>query len=552
MSSAASTPFLEDGSADPPFAVARNSLSVAGWTIVSRLTGLARVVAIAVVLGPTYLGNTYVATNLVPNLVFELLAGSLLASLLVPPLVRHLARGDLAGAERVAGGFLGLWLIGSALAGAVIALGAPLLLALLALGVDDSGTVASQQAAGWLLLALFAPQIALYGVAGVGAAMQNSRSRFALAAGAPALENVGIVATLGAFATVFGTDASLATVSTAGILLLGVGTTASVGLHAAAQWFGARHAGIRLVPRAGWRNSEVRTIARRTVPTLGYSGLNAVRIFAALVVANSIAGGVVAFGVALTLFYLPVGICARPVATALLPRLARLFHERALTRFRHELAGGAGLVLFLTVPFAISYVALSELIGEAFFVGGEQEVAGAALLTAALVALAPGILGESAFVLSTNASYATGDARAPFRAMVTRTLLSLAGIAAAFSLDAPAATIACLGAALSAGSIVSAWQLHRAVGSRVGRAPPPSWRGVLRDLVASTAAAGAAYVVASTVATTASTDGGEIGLLAAGVLVGLGVFLGAQRVLRAPELDLLAGGFRQVRLGGNA
>jgi putative peptidoglycan lipid II flippase len=551
MSSEAPTPFLEDGSAGAPFAVARNSLAVAGWTIVSRLTGLARVVAIAVVLGPTYLGNTYVATNLVPNLVFELLAGSLLASLLVPPLVRHLSVGDLAGAERVAGGFLGLWLIGSGLAGAVIALGAPLLLALLALGVDESATVASQQAAGWLLLALFAPQIALYGVAGVGAAMQNSRGRFALAAGAPALENVGIVATLGAFATVFGTDASLATVSTAGILLLGVGTTASVGLHAAAQWFGARRAGIRLVPRVGWRNSEVRTIARRTVPTLGYSGLNAVRIFAALVVANSIAGGVVAFGVALTLFHLPVGICARPVATALLPRLARLFHERALTRFRQELAGGAGLVLFLTIPFATFYVALSELVGEAFFVG-EQEVAGAALLTAALVALAPGILGESAFVLSTNASYATGDARAPFRAMVTRALLSLAGMAAAFSLDAPTATIACLGAALSAGSIVSAWQLHRAVASRVGRAPPPSWRGVLRDLVASTAAAGAAYVVASTVATTAPADGGEIGRLAAGVLVGLGIFLAAQRVLGAPELGLLAGGLRQVHLGGSA
>jgi len=552
MSVAASTPFLEDGSAAAaPFAVARNSLSVAGWTIVSRLTGLARVVAIAVVLGPTYLGNTYVATNLVPNLVFELLAGSLVASLLVPPLVRHLAGGDLAGAERVASGFLGLWLIGSGLAGAAVALAAPLLLALLAVGVDDAGTVASQQSAGWLLLALFTPQIALYGIAGVGAATQNSRGRFALAAGAPALENVGIVATLAAFATVFGIDASLATVSTAGILLLGIGTTASVGLHAAAQWLGARRAGIRLLPGAGWRNSEVRTIARRTVPTLGYSGLNAVRVFAALVVANSIAGGVVAFGVALTLFHLPVAICARPVATALLPQLARLFHERALARFREELARGAALVLFLTVPFAIFYVALSELIGEAFFVG-EQEVAGAALLTAALVALAPGILGESAFVLSTNASYATGDARAPFRAMVTRTLLSLAGMAAAFSLDAPTATLACLGAALSAGNIISAWQLHRAVGSRVGRALPPAWRGVLRDLAASTVAAGTAYVVASTVGTTAPADGGEIGRLLASAVIGLAVFVAAQHALRAPELGWLAGGLRQLRLGGSA
>jgi putative peptidoglycan lipid II flippase len=551
MNAAASMPAPDDGTAAAPFAVARNSISVAGWTIVSRLTGLLRVVAIAVVLGPTYLGNTYLATNLVPNLVFELLAGSLFASLLVPHLVRHLAGGDLAGAERAASGFLGLWLICSGLAGAVVALAAPLLLALLALGVDDTETAASQQAAGWLLLALFAPQIALYGVAGVGAAAQNSRGRFALAAAAPAFENVGIVATLAAFAIVFGIDGSLATVSTAEILLLGVGTTASVLLHAAAQWLGARRAGFRLVPRAGWRSSEVRTIARQTVPTLGYAGLNAIRIFAALVVANSIAGGVVAFGVALALFHLPVAICARPVATALLPRLARLFHEGALARFREELARGAGLVLFLTVPAAALYVALSELIGEAFFVG-EQEAAGAALLTATLVALAPGILGESAFVLATNASYAAGDVRAPFRAMVTRTLLSLAGMSVAFSLDAPTAALAGLGAALSAGNIVSAWQLHRAVGSRVGRAPRPAWRGVLRDLAASSVAAGTAYVVASIAAGTTPADGGEIGCLVAGSLAGLAVFVAAQHALRAPELDWLAGGFRQLRLGGSA
>ncbi|MGH3115333.1 MAG: hypothetical protein ACRDOP_17880, partial [Gaiellaceae bacterium] len=88
--------------------VAGNSLTVAAWTTISRVTGLGRVVAIAAVLGPTYLGNTYQATNLVPNLVFELLAGSLLAGLIVPPLLRHLADDDLERAARVAGGFLGV------------------------------------------------------------------------------------------------------------------------------------------------------------------------------------------------------------------------------------------------------------------------------------------------------------------------------------------------------------------------------------------------------------------------------------------------------------
>jgi putative peptidoglycan lipid II flippase len=538
-----------DAAASP--VVAGNALTVASWTIISRVTGLGRVVAIAAVLGPTYLGNTYQATNLVPNLVFELLTGSLLAGLIVPPLLRHLAGGDLAQAGRVAGGFLGVTVCVFAAAGAVLALGGSLLLDLIAIGVDDPATAATQKDAGRLLLALFAPQIVLYGVAGIGAAVQNSRGRFALAAGAAAIENVGIVVTLVFYALVFGTDSSLETVGTGELLLLGLGTTLAVALHAGAQWVGAARAGVVLVPRAGWRDPEVREIAGRGVASLGYAGLNAVRIFAVVVVANRIAGGVVAFGLALNLFFLPVAIGARPFATALLPRLARLFHAGALGRFRAELAGGVGLVFFVTVPAAVFLAALSGLIGDAAFFGDDQ-AAGATLVAAALIALAPGIVGEASFVLSTQASYATDDAKGPFHAMVVRTTVSIAGMAAAFAFDAPAAVLACLGAAFSLGNLAGAWWLWRHLGSCVGRTRATTVRVLVRDLVASAVMAAAALVVGVAVATALPGEAGEIlGLLAAAVAGGV-VLLLAQRALRAPELELVAGGFRQLRLGGSA
>ena len=57
-----------------------------------------RVVVVGAVLGPTFFGNSYQLTNVLPNLVFYgFLAGSLLSSLLVPALVRHIDAGD--GAE---------------------------------------------------------------------------------------------------------------------------------------------------------------------------------------------------------------------------------------------------------------------------------------------------------------------------------------------------------------------------------------------------------------------------------------------------------------------
>jgi putative peptidoglycan lipid II flippase len=531
--------------------VAGNSLTVAAWTIISRISGLGRVAAIAIVLGPTYLGNTYQATNLVPNLVFELLTGSLLAGLIVPPILRHLARGDPERAERVARGFLGVAVVVFATAGALLALGAPLLLEVLAVGVDDPATAAAQEHAGWLLLALFAPQVVLYGVAGIGAAVQNSRGRFALAAGAPAIENVVIIATLVVYALVFGTDSSLESVGSGELLLLGLGTTLGVALHAGAQWLGAAHAGIALVPRAGWRDAEVREIARRGLTSVGYSGLNALRIFAAVVVANRVAGGVVAFGLALNLYYLPVAIGARPFATVLLPRLARLFHAGALGRFRLELSGGVALVLFVTVPAAVFLAALSGLIGDAFFFGDAQ-ASGAALVAAAIIGLAPGIVGEASFVLSTQASYATDDARSPFHAMAVRTALSIAGMTAAFAFDSPAAVLACVGAAFSLGNIVGALLLWRQLSTRVGRIRAAVVRVLARDLAASTAMAGVALVVGVSIAEAFAGEAGEIlGLLGAAVVGGV-VLLLAQRALRAPELGLLLGGVRQFRLGGNA
>ena len=55
-----------------------DSMSVAVWTAISRLTGVFRGITIAAVLGATYFANTYQFTNSLPNLVFYgLLAGSM-------------------------------------------------------------------------------------------------------------------------------------------------------------------------------------------------------------------------------------------------------------------------------------------------------------------------------------------------------------------------------------------------------------------------------------------------------------------------------------------
>ena len=317
-------------------AVAANSVTVAAWTVISRVTGFARGATIAAVLGPTYFANTFQGINFLPNLTYELLTGSLVASLLVPRLVRLFDVGDDATAERLARGFLGMAVVASAAMAGLAIVVSPLILRLFSAGVADPAVASEQRHVGLILLAMFLPQVVLYAVAGTGGAVLNARGRFGLAAAAPALENLGVITTLLVSAVMFGSGRDLDDVTVAQLFVLGFGTTGAVAVHAGALWVGSWRAGVTLIPAGGWRDEQLRDLIRQIRPSLGYTALNVVRLFTILVVANRVAGGIVAFQLALNFFYFPVAVGARPVAVALLPRLARLYHDKADRLFRDE------------------------------------------------------------------------------------------------------------------------------------------------------------------------------------------------------------------------
>ena len=68
------------------------ALSIAGVAAASRIVGFGRTVTFARTVGATCLGDTYVTSNTVPNIVFEIVAGGALASLGVPVLAGPVVR----------------------------------------------------------------------------------------------------------------------------------------------------------------------------------------------------------------------------------------------------------------------------------------------------------------------------------------------------------------------------------------------------------------------------------------------------------------------------
>ena len=536
---------------------AGDSITVAVWTIVSRVTGLMRFAVIGAVLGPTFLGNTYQFTNTLPNLVYYgFLAGSLFSSLLVPALVRHIDGGDRRASERVAGGFLGMTLIALVLIAPVAVGLGPQAFRLAALGGAHQLSSAAQVHIGQLLILMFIPQIFLYGVVGTATAVMNSRRRFALAAGAPAIENLGTIAVLAAAALLFGSRTDVTHVPTGEILLLGLGSTGAVALHAATQWWGARRAGVVLVPLPGWRDNEVRTVVRRALPSLAQAGLGAAQILMLLVMANRLEGGVVAFQIALSFYYLAIAIGATPVALSLLPRLARMHLVGDLIAFRDTLVRGLALGFFVTIPAAVGYLVLAVPLARAISFGRLNTVppgslyTGATLVAVAVAALSPAVVGQTAFMIATYASYARKDTRSPLLSMLMQAAVCLALATSSLLFQGPAVLVV-LGLALSASTAVAGFHLNARLWRNLsGVATQRLLPSIARFVAAALLMAGPAWVVATVLPSWIGASlGPRVGILAA-ALVGGAVFLALQAWWRSPELGWLAGGLGQLRHRG--
>ncbi len=520
----------------PSAGLARDSAVVAAWTLVSRATGLLRVMSIGAVMGPTFLANAYQSTQALPQVVYEVLTGSLFASLLVPPMVRAFDDRDPRGAARVAGGFLGVALAVFFFVGVAVVVAGPLVMRLLGLGISDPAVAVDQRRIGVLLLALLMPQLLFYGVAGTAAAAMNARRRFALPAAAPAVENIGISVTLLVFAGMGGVGQDISDVTTSQLVVLGAGTTCAVALHAAVQWCGAAAAGVRLVPRPGWRDTDVRLLLRAARPALGHSALSAVLMLGVLVVAGSVAGGVVSFVLALNFFYLVTALTARPLATALLPRAARLHQAGDLAGVRAQLDRSLSMLAFLVVPAACCLLALAAPLSWAVTLGEMATPRGESLVAVSLAVISLSVVGEACFIVLTAGSYAQGQAAPPFHAMALRAGLTVTGMVVTLALADGAAVLVGLGLSKAAGDLCSALYLSRKV---LGALPagdglllPVALRGLVVGALMGTAGALVAAPARSVV------DGAPGDLLAGAAAAGTATacFLLLHAALRSPEL----------------
>jgi putative peptidoglycan lipid II flippase len=514
---------------------------IAALTVLARLAGFGRTLVFTNTVGADSTGDTYLAANNVPNIVFEVVAGGALAGLVVPMLAGGIAAGDREQVRRTASALLGWTLLLLVPLAVLLALLAEPIARLLLAG----GSAAEIDLAGRFIL-VFAPQVVLYGIGIVLTGVLQAHRRFAGPALAPLLSSVVVAAAYLVFAAIGG-GRDVADLSTPAELVLGVGTT--LGVVALSLSLLVPMRGLRLGLRPALRfpvgaAPRVRRLALAGVLTLAGQQLVAA---VAIRLANDGApdGTQVVYAAGLTVFLLPWAALAVPLATSVYPALAEQADRGDEAGYRRALAPVAVLTVTACAVAAAAIAAAAGPVARVFL--ATEAPAQVSALRDTIVAFAPGLVGYGLVALLTRALYARGLWKAPTAWVLGGWLVAVAAdVLLARALPAEDRGLA-LAAGHSAGVTVAGLGLL-AVVARVARG---ALRSLARTGPAALAAGGLGAVAGLGVARALDADpvpeGGLLGTLAAGLATGGTVLVVAAAVMMGTARGPLTQAWREFR-----
>jgi putative peptidoglycan lipid II flippase len=518
-----------------PRSVARAAAGMGVATAVSRAFGFVRVLVIAAVLGTTYLGNTYQASNSFANVLFELLAAGALSAVLVPTFVELIDAGNEPEAERLAGNVLGRALVWLGAVTVVCMVAAPWIARFLMSGADE-GVRTRQEELSTFFLRFFVPQILLYALGTVSVAALYAKRRFAITALAPIGLTVVVVGALIAFRALTGPGDAGLELSLAEKLTLALGGTLGVAAFVGVPAVALRRSGFRLRPRFDRHDPAVGKLMRLSGWAVFQHSMIGILLVTAIVNGNRVSGGVIAYQVAWIFFLAPYAVLAQPIHTAALPELSAQETQGDRGSFATSLRWALDSMAMLVVPVSIAMAALA-LPAMRLVVFGEAARGGVELLAAGVASLASGLFFYGAFLLLARAYYALGDSRTPALVALGSAIVGAAVMAVGSRAVDGTAVVAALGIGHSVAYLVGAIALAIGLSRRTGRAVVPA--ALPRAVLLAAPLGAAAWLVARW----SNPDGrlGNLILLALVGSIGGGLYLLGVRATGGPALRLRRG-----------
>ncbi|WP_084707317.1 murein biosynthesis integral membrane protein MurJ, partial [Mycobacterium celatum] len=402
-------------------ALVSRSWGMALATLVSRITGFARIVLLAAILGAA-LTSAFSVANQLPNQIAALVLEATFTAIFVPVLARAEqddADGGQAFVRRLVTLATTLLLVTTLLSVAA----APLLVRLM-LGRSPQVNEALTTAFAYLLL----PQVIFYGLSSVFMAILNTRNVFGPPAWAPVVNNVVAIATLGVYLAVPGQlSVDPVKMGNAKLLVLGIGTTLGVFAQTAvllvAIW--RQHISLRPLWGIDQRLKRFGAMAAAMVLYVLISQLG-------FVVGNQIASTAAASGPAIynyawLVLQLPFGMIGVTVLTVVMPRLSRNAAADDTPAVLADLSLATRLTMITLIPTVAFMTVGGPAIGSALFAYGRFGEVDAGYLGAAIALSAFTLIPYALVLLQLRVFYAREQPWTPIVIIVVITTVKVVG-----------------------------------------------------------------------------------------------------------------------------
>src|SRR5215510_6092335 len=379
--------------------------TVGGYTLLSRLTGFARDIMLAAILGAGPVADAFFVALRLPNHFRAIFAEGAFNAAFVPAYAYVHGQSE-ASAKTFANRIFTLLFAAQVMLLILAWLFMPQVIAILAPGFSkdpERGQLAIELTRITFPYLLLVTLVTLYG------GMLNVMQRFASAAAAPVFLNLSMMVTLALAAFFPGAGHAAAW----GVLIAGI---LEFLLLAGDAW----RSGI--LPRFAWPklDDDVRAFFRALGPaTIGSMGTQ-VALFADTIIGTFLAAGALsALYYADRLNQLPIGVIGIAIGTVLLPEMSRRItagdHAGAMASQRRAFE----FTLLFSVPFVSAFLTVPDIIMRAMFARGAFSKADAAAAGATLAAYAIGLIPFVMIRSAVATFYARKDTTTPVKASLT-------------------------------------------------------------------------------------------------------------------------------------
>ncbi len=519
--------------------------------IASRFLGLLRTSMFAYVFGTSNISDAYLQAFLIPDLIFNIVAGGALSSAFIPVFTKYMVGDkDEKGAWHIASSALNL-----AIAVMVVLALLAIIFARLLVPIYNPGQSSAQLDLIASLTRVMLLQSVALGGGVIVTAVLNARQDFRLPAIGTVVYNVGLILGLipGLYLAFRGQRNDMLAVNAAtwGVVL---GALFQVGI----QIPGLRKVGMLYDYRSfDWKHPGVIQIGRQMLPRILNAAMlyfstfvdrGLIQLLVAVVGIAGIGGLITQYYQAFQLVLLPLGIFGMAVSTAAFPTLAENVAKGRMDRVRNTIMETLRSILFMSIPSSIGLIVLGFPIIQVLLQHGRFQLSAAQSTAVPLAFFAIGLAGLASVEILTRSFYALRDSKTPvivsvgqfiFKIALSLVLIDAAVWGAQWGMGALAFSTSIAGI-LEA--VVLYWLLHLRVGLPLKEIGLFLGRVSLATLAMGLALLVVRFILDHILVTTQTPALGLLGTIAAilklliELFVGVFVYIRSSRILGIEEL----------------